>query len=105
MAAHGGAGRGDSARQQATAELRPLLDLREDLALLAAGVPAGVDFDAVADWGAAPVLTPRWPRWVALALGLMTVACLAGWLAALFGLLDPNGVIGVFSAVRDTSHF
>ena len=84
------------ARQQATAELRPLLDLREDLALLAAGVPAGVHFDTVADWGAAaPVLTPRWPRWVALALGLLTASCLAGWLAALFGLLDPNGVIGV----------
>jgi hypothetical protein len=83
------------ARQEATAELRPLLDLREDLALLAAGVPAGVDFDAVADWGAAaPVLAPRWPRWVALALGLLTVLCLAGWLAALFGLLDPNGVTG-----------
>ena len=38
-------------RQEAMAELRPLLDLREDLALLAAGVPAGVDFDAVARLG------------------------------------------------------
>ena len=41
-------------RQAAVAELRPLLDLREDLALLGADVPVGVDLDAVAAWGAAP---------------------------------------------------
>src|SRR5207245_104280 len=50
------------ARQEAVAELRPQLDLREDLALLGADVPVGIDFDAVAAWGAAaPLLTPRWP--------------------------------------------
>ena len=58
------------ARQAAVAELRPLLDLREDLALLGSDVPAGVDFDALAAWGAEPpLLTARWPRWAALALG------------------------------------
>src|SRR5439155_210810 len=39
------------ARQAAIAELRPLLDLREDLALLGSDVPAGVDFDALVAWG------------------------------------------------------
>ncbi len=84
-------------RQEAVAELRPLLDLREDLALLGADVPVGVDLDAVAAWGAAaPLLTPRWPRWVALALGVVTLLCLAGWAAAVFDLLDPNSLLGAF---------
>ena len=38
------------ARQAAVAELRPQLDLREDLALLGSDLPAGVDFDRVAAW-------------------------------------------------------
>ncbi len=85
------------ARQEAVAELRPLLDLREDLALLGGEVPTGVDLDAVAAWGAAPpVLTPRWPRWIALALGVLTLLCLAGWAAAVLDLLDPAGVPGAF---------
>ena len=84
-------------RQEAVAELRPLLDLREDLALLGADVPVGVDLDAVAAWGAAaPLLTPRWPRWVALALGALTLFFLAGWAAAVFDLLDPNSLLGAF---------
>ena len=58
------------ARQAAVAELRPQLDLREDLALLGSDLPAGVDFDRVAAWGAAPAILPaRWPRWLALLLG------------------------------------
>jgi hypothetical protein len=85
------------ARQAAVAELRPLLDLREDLALLGGDVPAGVDFDALAAWGAeAPVLTARWPRWAALILGLLTTATLAGWLLALFGLLDDRTPLSRF---------
>jgi hypothetical protein len=72
------------ARQAAVAELRPQLDLREDLALLGSDVPAGVDFDAVVAWGAGPdLLRPRWPRWVALALGLAALVCLAGWVTSL----------------------
>jgi hypothetical protein len=85
------------ARQEAVAELRPMLDLREDLALLGADVAAGVDFDVVAAWGAAaPVLVRRWPRWVALGLGLVTTAALAGWLLDSFGALDPDGPAGQF---------
>ena len=85
------------ARQAAVAELRPLLDLREDLALLGGDVPAGVDFDALAAWGAqSPVLEARWPRWVALVLGVMTTTALVGWLLSLFGLLDVNTLFGRF---------
>jgi hypothetical protein len=80
------------ARQAAVAELRPQLGLREDLAVLGAGVPAGVDFEAVAAWGAAaPALTPRWPRRLAFGLGAAAVACLtwlALWVVAYYGFLD-----------------
>jgi hypothetical protein len=79
-------------RQAAVAELKPQLDLREDLALLGGDVPVGVDFDAVVRWGAAPpVLASSWPRWVALALGALTLTCLAGWLTALFGEPGESG--------------
>ena len=85
------------ARQAAVAELRPLLDLREDLALLGGDVPAGVDFNALAAWGAEPpLLTARWPRWAALGLGLLTTTALAGWLLTLFGLLDDGTAFGAF---------
>jgi hypothetical protein len=85
------------ARQAAVAELRPLLDLREDLALLGGNVPAGVDFDALAAWGAeAPLLTRQWPRWLALALGLLTTTALTGWLLSLLGLLDKTTIFGRF---------
>jgi hypothetical protein len=70
-------------RQQAVAELRPMLDLREELALLGDDVPVGVDFDAVAAWGAEPpILTEQWPRWLALAVGLCSVTTLLGWWVA-----------------------
>lgn len=70
------------ARQQAVAELRPLLDLREELALLGDNVAEGVDLDAVARWGAdPPLLVPFWPRWLALVVGCASIVCLAGWLA------------------------
>jgi hypothetical protein len=85
------------ARQAAVAELRPLLDLREDLALLGGDVPAGVDFNALATWGAeSPLLTARWPRWAALLLGSLTTTALAGWLLMLFGLLDNTTPFGRF---------
>ncbi len=85
------------ARQAAVAELRPMLDLREDLALLGSDVPQGVDFDGVAAWGEEPpLLTHRWPRWLALALGLVTVACAAGFLMGLGGVLDPATHFGRF---------
>ncbi len=88
--------------EEAVAELRPQLDLREDLALLGADVPVGVDLDAVAAWGAAaPLLAPRWPRWIALILGVLTVLCGVGWAVAVFNLLGPDTLPGAsFSRAR-----
>jgi hypothetical protein len=85
------------ARQAAVAELRPELDLREELALLGGDVPAGVDFHAVAEWGAAPpLLTAWWPRLVALVLGVAALVSLAGWLLALFGAVGDGSAFGAF---------
>jgi hypothetical protein len=96
------------ARQGAVAELREQLDLREDLALLGDDVnlhrprrsdrpqdDGGVDFDAVARWGASPpLLRFPWLRWPLLALGTVTLFCLYQWLVS-FSLpanLEPDEV-------------
>jgi hypothetical protein len=83
------------ARQAAVEELRSQLDLREDLALLGSDLPAGVDFDGVVAWGAAPpLLVARCPRWVALVIGLVSMTCLFGWV--LTWLDDPREPAGPF---------
>jgi hypothetical protein len=85
------------ARQEAVADLRPRLDLREDLGVLGGDVPAGVDFDAVVTWAAAPGILPhRSLRWVALVLGLVTTTALAGWVLTFTGLLDASDPVGAF---------
>ena len=48
-----------AARQAAVAELRPRLDLREDLELLGADVRAGIDPAALAAWGDSPRVFPN----------------------------------------------
>jgi len=76
------------ARQEAVEELRQRLDLREALALLADGVPAGANLDALVAWGsAAPLRAPRWARPAALFLPALTVLALIGWL-----VLDQSGL-------------
>ena len=63
-----------AARQLAVQELRPLLDLREDLAVLGATVRAGLDPEAAAAWGEAPeVRFPTGSRYVAPVLGAALV--------------------------------
>jgi hypothetical protein len=67
-------------RQQAVEELRGRLDLREDLALLGADVPAGVDLNRLVQWGAAPpILTSRLARGVTLVLAVLGAAGLTAW--------------------------
>jgi len=58
------------ARQEAVRELRPLLDLREDLAVLGATVRSALDPDAAARWGEAPeVRFPAGALYIAPAFG------------------------------------
>jgi MutS domain V len=62
------------ARQAAVAELSSYLDLREDLALLGADVPAGVDLAGLAEWGEAPpILVSPVLRVVAFLLAALAV--------------------------------
>jgi hypothetical protein len=68
-------------RQAAVADLASRLELREELDLLGDDVRVGLDSDALVAWGDGPPLLPdRRLRTVALALGLVGAASLAGWL-------------------------
>jgi hypothetical protein len=70
------------ARQAAVAELRPRLDLREDLALLGEGVRSGEDAQALAAWAAAtPWHISRSMRVTAIMLALLAVVTLILWIA------------------------
>lgn len=81
-------------RQAAVAELRPRIDLREDLALLGADVPHGVDLDGLAAWGERPpVLVTFWPRIVALVLGIAAVTAFFAWLTGVWELEILFGVL------------
>ncbi|MGH9937871.1 MAG: MutS-related protein [Blastocatellia bacterium] len=72
------------ARQQSVAELRPRLDLREDLALLGDEVNAGAHPEELVAWAARePVFTERQTRWlqlVALLIGLFSAVAIVMWL-------------------------
>ena len=82
-------------RQEAIQELRPMIDLREELALRGENVREGIDPDALVQWGAQPaVLTTQWPRVVAALLSLVLIGALIGWYRGDFGG-TPALVIGM----------
>jgi hypothetical protein len=69
-------------RQEAVAELRERLDLREDLALLGEDVRTGLHARTLRDWGGAPPVFPR-PlllRTAAASLAALSLAGLALWI-------------------------
>jgi hypothetical protein len=69
-------------RQQAVADLRDRLDLREYLAVVGPAVQEAADLVPLADWGNAPRQTvPTWRRWAVMGLGWFNVAAVFGWLA------------------------
>lgn len=75
-------------RHRAVDELRPRLDLREDLELLGSEVRAGIDPDALAAWCASPRTLAGWGLpLAALVLGFIGTAALIGWLFYGTGLL------------------
>ncbi len=72
-------------RQEAVAELRPRLDLREDVALLGGDIGAVATFEGLAAWGAEPPkLHSKALRLAAAVLALLATPTLLGW--AFFGL-------------------
>jgi hypothetical protein len=69
-------------RQSAVVELRPRLDLREDLALLGEGVHTGSDARALTEWAAAlPWHISSATRLIAKALALLALLAVALWIA------------------------
>jgi hypothetical protein len=89
------------ARQQAVDDLRPRLDLREDLAVLGDDVGPGVHAEALAAWGeAAAVFGSSFLRPVAAVLAAAVVVTLIGWLFSAFGPLPFLAAVaaeGVFA--------
>lgn len=67
------------ARQQAADELRPRLDLREDLAVVAEEARSGVDPVALAAWGEAPPLLSS--SSIRVQLWIFTIIGIAGFIA------------------------
>jgi hypothetical protein len=75
------------ARQEAVAELRPRLDLREEMALLGEDLRSGINPRALATWAEQPLtLDSRAARATAAALVLAALAALAAW--ALTGVVE-----------------
>ncbi|HEY7182496.1 MAG TPA: DNA mismatch repair protein MutS [Blastocatellia bacterium] len=72
------------ARQQSVDELRPRLDLREDVALLGDEVSAGAHPEELMAWaGGKPVFTAQQTQWLqmaALLIGLFSAAAVVMWL-------------------------
>jgi hypothetical protein len=73
-----------AARHLAVEELRSLLDLREDLAVLGDTIRSGLDPDAAARWGEAPeVLFPTGARFIAPLFGAAMVISFALYMAGI----------------------
>jgi MutS domain V len=72
------------ARQEAIAELRPSLDLREELAVLGEAVRSTMDPESVARWGEAPeVIFPRGAPFIAAILGVAVAVSFGLYMAEL----------------------
>jgi hypothetical protein len=82
------------ARHEAIDELRPLLELREQLAVLGDDYRTGVNPAQLVQWSAQPANPfPVWMRIPALIFSLTTAAMLIWWLST--DLKDPNARLGV----------
>jgi hypothetical protein len=82
------------ARHEAIDELRPMLELREQLAVLGDDYRTGVNPDQLARWSATPAQPfPAWSRILALILALTTAAMLTWWVST--DLTDPNARLAV----------
>lgn len=82
-------------RQQAVTELRPQIDLREDLAILGHTLDSQFKSSRLAEWaGAPPVIFSRWERFTAPVLAtLSSIALLLAFpsvVRALIALSDPE---------------
>lgn len=94
-------------RQAAVQELRPQLQLREDLAVLGDQVRTEFHPNVLAEWGdARPVLTSRIWRWATNLLVIVTVGAAIAWWGLdlgywpLVGCLAVEGLVGLLLMKR-----
>ena len=92
------------ARQAAVDELRPRLELREDLEILSADVRSGIDPQALIDWGSAPrQFGSRGIAIAAAVLASLAVLSLVGWAFTGIGVL-PLGIMIIAEVVFVWKH-
>jgi hypothetical protein len=98
------------ARHEAVNELRPLLDLREQLAILGEDFRTGVNPAHLKEWASTPARPfARWQRTFALVLSVIAAGVLVWWFSTAFmgvnsrlALLAVGAIEGVFSlTLRD----
>jgi hypothetical protein len=90
------------ARHEAVNELRPRVDLREDLAVAGEEARTGVDPISLAAWGEAPVIEDgrlRTTMWLLTGLGVVGFAALLTWLCAIGGFVHLSA--GLDALTRD----
>jgi hypothetical protein len=88
------------ARHEAIVELRPMLDLRETLAVLGDDYRTGVDPAQLVSWAKQPARPfPGWKRVVALALSLIIAAVLIWWFATNLESPDARLTLVVVAAI------
>lgn len=87
-------------RHAAVRELKELLDLREDLAVLGADASVGVHPEELLRWAETPnEMPPGWVRWLSLALAVSAIAGAVLW--AWLGSASPLiGVVVVEAILR-----
>ena len=85
-------------RHLAVAELRPQLDLAEDLAVLGEDAKVGVYPEALTRWAEAPNrMDPQGLRWLAPALAAAAVGCVFIW--SVWGMATPLVLVVIAEAV------
>jgi hypothetical protein len=81
-------------RQGAVSELRPLLDLREDLALLGDEIGVGGRPDLLRRWGdSSPIVNTAWPWSIAAVLASLAVLSGIAWALGFAGPLSFSMVV------------
>jgi hypothetical protein len=89
------------ARHQAIDELRPMLDMREQLAVLGGDLRAGVNPEGLVRWAGEPASPfPAWRRVVALVLSAAGLAALLWWLGMDIGNRQARIAVIVVAAVE-----
>jgi hypothetical protein len=83
-------------RHQAISELRPMLDLREQIAVLGDDFRAGVNPEQLAQWAGKPARPfPAWMRALSLLFSIIAFAAIVWWVVTDF--VDPDARIALLS--------